>query len=191
MATARLPQWGPQSLRPRPFGDLVVTPARAGLAFGFAGGLYDKDTGLVRFGARDYDAVVGRWTSKDPVRFDGGGLNFYGYALNDPVNHVDPNGEDAMDCTVALAQEAAACFAAGVDPQFVPACLAAYQIAVQQCNLPPLPPPQSPCPQKFCDYTGPDSGVCTISDSFIAHTVVPAKYSTHGSAERQSMPARG
>ena len=31
--------------------------------FGFAGGLYDKDTGLVRFGARDYDASVGRWTS--------------------------------------------------------------------------------------------------------------------------------
>jgi hypothetical protein len=33
--------------------------------FGFAGGLYDTDTGLVRFGARDYD----------------------------PVNGIDPNGE--------------------------------------------------------------------------------------------------
>src|SRR5262249_35654150 len=29
--------------------------------FSFAGGLYDKDTGLVRFGTRDYDAQVGRW----------------------------------------------------------------------------------------------------------------------------------
>lgn len=28
--------------------------------FGFAGGLYDADTGLVRFGARDYDARTGR-----------------------------------------------------------------------------------------------------------------------------------
>lgn len=28
--------------------------------FGFAGGLYDDDTGLVRFGARDYDAYSGR-----------------------------------------------------------------------------------------------------------------------------------
>ncbi len=31
--------------------------------FGFAGGLYDADTGLVRFGYRDYQAEVGRWTS--------------------------------------------------------------------------------------------------------------------------------
>jgi RHS repeat-associated protein len=27
---------------------------------GFAGGLYDHDTGLVRFGARDYDPQTGR-----------------------------------------------------------------------------------------------------------------------------------
>jgi RHS repeat-associated protein len=40
--------------------------------FGYAGGLYDADTGLVRFGARDYDAGVGRWTAKDPIRFEGG-----------------------------------------------------------------------------------------------------------------------
>jgi RHS repeat-associated protein len=39
--------------------------------FGFAGGLYDADTGLVRFGARDYEAAIGRWTSKDPILFEG------------------------------------------------------------------------------------------------------------------------
>jgi len=61
--------------------------------FGFAGGLYDTDTGLVRFGARDYDPHTGRWTSKDPIRFGGGDSNLYGYVLGDPVNFIDPTGE--------------------------------------------------------------------------------------------------
>jgi RHS repeat-associated protein len=61
--------------------------------FGFAGGLYDPDTGLVRFGARDYDAETGRWTAKDPIRF-GGGVNFYEYASNSPGAAVDPGGLD-------------------------------------------------------------------------------------------------
>nr|WP_306139198.1 DUF1566 domain-containing protein [Rheinheimera baltica] len=61
--------------------------------FGWAGGLYDTDTGLTRFGARDYDPVTGRWTSKDPIRFGGGDSNLYGYVLGDPVNFIDPTGE--------------------------------------------------------------------------------------------------
>ncbi|MGQ0592574.1 MAG: RHS repeat-associated core domain-containing protein, partial [Gammaproteobacteria bacterium] len=60
--------------------------------FGFAGGIYDRDTGLVRFGARDYDAETGRWTAKDPIRFQGGNANLYGYVKNDPINWIDPHG---------------------------------------------------------------------------------------------------
>ncbi len=63
------------------------------LPFGFAGGLYDQDTKLFHFGARDYDPEVGRWTSKDPILFDGGDTNLYGYVLQDPVNFIDPTGE--------------------------------------------------------------------------------------------------
>ena len=59
--------------------------------FGFAGGLWDADTGLVRFGARDYAAEFGRWTAKDPIGF-GGGLNHFGYVVADPVNRIDPSG---------------------------------------------------------------------------------------------------
>lgn len=39
----------------------------------FAGGLWDADTKLIRFGARDYDPTIGRWTTKDPIGFAGGG----------------------------------------------------------------------------------------------------------------------
>jgi RHS repeat-associated protein len=61
--------------------------------FGFAGGLYDRDTGLVRFGARDYDASTGRWTAKDPIGFYGGEANLYVYGLDDPVGAVDFDGQ--------------------------------------------------------------------------------------------------
>jgi RHS repeat-associated protein len=72
---------------------VVVADTNPGFQpFGYAGGLYDKDTGLVRFGARDYDAQVGRWTAKDPIQFAGGDKNVYGYVLNDPVNRLDPRG---------------------------------------------------------------------------------------------------
>lgn len=30
--------------------------------------------------------------SKDPIRFEGGDTNLYGYVLQDPVNGVDPTG---------------------------------------------------------------------------------------------------
>ena len=58
----------------------------------FAGGLYDKHTGLIRFGHRDYDPATGRWTAKDPILFQGGSTYLYGYCLNDPVNDIDPKG---------------------------------------------------------------------------------------------------
>jgi len=75
-----------------PFGQVTTDTNPGFQPFGFAGGLYDRDTELVRFGARDYDPRTGRWTAKDPIRFAGGSTNLYGYAVNDPVNFVDPNG---------------------------------------------------------------------------------------------------
>lgn len=72
----------------------VIQDTRPGFQpFGFAGGLYDPETGLVRFGARDYDAETGRWTTKDPIGFEGGSTNLYEYAANNPVNFIDPSGE--------------------------------------------------------------------------------------------------
>ena len=63
--------------------------------FGFQSGLYDPDTGLVEFGCRWYDAETGRWISKDPILLDGG-WNVYAFCGNDPINRMDPSGEDFM-----------------------------------------------------------------------------------------------
>ena len=61
--------------------------------FGFAGGLYDRDTGLVRFGARDYDPTIGRWIAKDPKGFMGNETNLYSYVGADPINYIDCSGK--------------------------------------------------------------------------------------------------
>jgi RHS repeat-associated protein len=71
----------------------VISDSNAGFQpFGFAGGLYDPDTKLVRFGARDYDADTGRWTTRDPILFRGGDANLFGYVFQDPINFIDPSG---------------------------------------------------------------------------------------------------
>jgi RHS repeat-associated protein len=63
------------------------------IPFGFAGGLKDSDTSLLRFGYRDYDPQIGRWTARDPIGFAGGDTNLYGYVASDLVNFVDPTGK--------------------------------------------------------------------------------------------------
>ena len=73
------------------FGQVTLDTNPGFQPFGFAGGLYDSDTKLVRFGARDYDAETGRWLNQDPIG-ERGGLNLYAYVDNDPVNYVDPLG---------------------------------------------------------------------------------------------------
>ena len=78
--------------------------------FGYAGGLYEAATGLVRFGARDYDAQVGRWTSKEPIGFQGS-LSFFAYCDNDPLKMVDPTGLKPYELYESL-EEAAKDFGA-------------------------------------------------------------------------------
>ena len=70
--------------------------------FGFAGGVYDPQVKLTKFGVRDYDAEVGRWTSKDPILFEGGDTNLYGYVVSDPINLIDPNGLKFRTCSRPL-----------------------------------------------------------------------------------------
>jgi RHS repeat-associated protein len=128
------------------FGEMAGT-GLDWMPFGFAGGIYDADSGLVRFGARDYDPLVGRWTTKDPSRFAGGN-NLYAYASGDPVNLVDPTGRDAVSGALARAAGGALAGAAvgGAAGALVGACLAALLIpgdepVDKECDPCPAPPP--------------------------------------------------
>ena len=85
------------------FGRILLDTNPGFQPFGFAGGHYDPLTGLTRFGARDYDAEAGRWTTRDPIGLGGGDTNFYRYARNDPVNLADPSGLITLDEVVNFA----------------------------------------------------------------------------------------
>ena len=74
------------------FGNVLQDTNPGFQPFGFAGGIWDPQTKLVRYGARDYDAEVGRWTCKDPIGFDGGDTDLFGYVGSDPINYTDPFG---------------------------------------------------------------------------------------------------
>src|SRR5215213_873091 len=74
------------------FGNVMQDNSPGFQPFGFAGGVYEPATKLVRFGARDYDAEIGRWTAKDPIGFAGSNANLYEYVLSDPVNFTDSTG---------------------------------------------------------------------------------------------------
>ncbi len=92
----------------KPFGETAASGVVANInPFRFAAGYHDDATGLIKFGTRFYDPMIGRWTQLDPVSHsiaDPAQFNKYVYAGNDPVNHSDPTGEDfwsAFSCNVA------------------------------------------------------------------------------------------
>jgi RHS repeat-associated protein len=86
------------------YGNVVVDTQPGFQPFGYAGGIYDRDTGLVRFGARDYDPISGRWTAKDPIRFGGKQSNLYLYVDGDSINRIDSRGKDWQLAHEALLQ---------------------------------------------------------------------------------------
>lgn len=85
-----------QEMRYDAYGKVIYDSNPGFQPFGFAGGLYDHKTGLVRFGARDYDGMTGRWLSKDPILFAGADTNLYAYAFSDPINFIDPTGQEGL-----------------------------------------------------------------------------------------------
>jgi RHS repeat-associated protein len=71
-----------------PYGTQLSVTEAVPNPWRFAGGLFDTQTGLTKFGTRYYDPDLGRFTQRDPS-----GLDLpYAYAGCDPVNNVDPTG---------------------------------------------------------------------------------------------------
>lgn len=75
------------------FGQSTVEAgASFSLPIGFAGGVEDPLTKLVRFGMRDYEPASGRFVFRDPSYFAGSPDNLFAYAGSNPIQNRDPSG---------------------------------------------------------------------------------------------------
>ena len=80
-----------------PYGEKEVSTGD-GTEYGFTDKAEDASTGLKYFGARFYDAEVGRFLTVDPKK---DGMNWYAYCNDNPLINIDPDGRSV---TKALAR---------------------------------------------------------------------------------------
>ncbi len=86
-------------------GGAMLASSAVGNQVGFTGRYHDAETGLTYFRARYQDAELGRFVGRDPIAFRDFGVkprrlraiefqaNLYVYALGNPVEFLDPQGE--------------------------------------------------------------------------------------------------
>lgn len=68
----------------------------------FTGREFDSFSGLQFSRARFYDQKLGRFASEDPIGFNGGDVNLYGYVKNNAFNFRDPSGKSPAVVVAAV-----------------------------------------------------------------------------------------
>jgi len=84
------------------FGKQTATSGSLTNPFQYTARESDSETGLYYYRARYYDPATGRFLSEDPIGFHGG-INFYSYAADNPINWIDFSGlAPCFDITKAV-----------------------------------------------------------------------------------------
>jgi RHS repeat-associated protein len=78
------------------YGNTTNSSGNVANPFRYTAREFDSETGLYYYRARYYDPSGGRFLAEDPIRWFGGGPNFYDYVQNRPVDWVDPLGLQAL-----------------------------------------------------------------------------------------------
>ena len=74
------------------WGNKTTVTGAAVATYGYTGREPDA-SGLTYYRARYYDPASRRFTQRDPIGYNEGDINLYGYVGNNPVNYTDPTGE--------------------------------------------------------------------------------------------------
>ena len=87
------------------FGRVTASTGTLVNPFQYTGREFDAETGIYQYRARYYDQNIGRFISEDLIGLNGG-INFYRYVMNQPVNNSDPFG---LQCTTKVMLVTAYC----------------------------------------------------------------------------------
>jgi RHS repeat-associated protein len=88
------------------YGNLTASSGTVVNPYRYTGREFDTETGIYYYRARYYNPTTGRFLSEDPIRFEGG-IDFYTYVSNSPLNDIDPSGfcESRAECVERAAQK--------------------------------------------------------------------------------------
>jgi RHS repeat-associated protein len=80
----------------QPFGEDFYESESVANPFEYAGqfGLMEEANGLDFMRARFYDSRIGRFMTTDPIGLQGRDANLYRYVVNDPIDYLDPSGNN-------------------------------------------------------------------------------------------------
>ena len=85
-----------------PYGNIVGQSGSSPYTeYGYQSKFKSPWTNWIDFGYRFYDANVGRWINRDPLRY-AAGTNRYSYNYGDPVNYFDPDGRTPLHIAVGI-----------------------------------------------------------------------------------------
>jgi len=68
----------------------------------FTGREWEAEIGLLYCRNRHYHPLLGAWTQKDPIGYDGGDVNLYRYVLNNPGNLTDASGLENINKSITV-----------------------------------------------------------------------------------------